>query len=314
MKKYKYEIIIFTVDAICMILELIASRLISPYFGNSNLVWTSVIGIILLSSSIGNYVGGIIADKKNVSKNLKLILILSTISIFAIPIIQRQILTFISKMISSIKIGAVLATITLFFIPSLMMGLLTPIIVKLKLESINSAGKVAGKINAIATIGGIFGTFLGGFFLIPNYGSIHILYVLTIIVALLVLLVEFNMKSKSNIITLVIIIASIFQMVNSIKTNNQNGEQVLEGTLKTKDDYVSYDTQYGRVLIYNTKRDGENVRILDIDSGYESATFTDEGKEYELVFPYTKFYNLMFRANIEIKDTMLIGGARIFLS
>ena len=57
MKKHRFEIIIFTIDAICMILELIASRLLSPYFGNSNIVWTSVIGIILLSSSMGNYLG-----------------------------------------------------------------------------------------------------------------------------------------------------------------------------------------------------------------------------------------------------------------
>ncbi len=57
MKKYRFEIIIFVVDAICMILELIASRLLSPYFGNSNVIWTSIIGIILLSSSIGNYLG-----------------------------------------------------------------------------------------------------------------------------------------------------------------------------------------------------------------------------------------------------------------
>ena len=48
MKKNRFEIIIFVVDAICMILELVASRLLSPYFGNSNIVWTSVIGIILL--------------------------------------------------------------------------------------------------------------------------------------------------------------------------------------------------------------------------------------------------------------------------
>ena len=65
MKKYRFEIIIFIVDAICMILELVASRLLSPYFGNSNVIWTSVIGIILLSSSIGNYLGGKIADSKN---------------------------------------------------------------------------------------------------------------------------------------------------------------------------------------------------------------------------------------------------------
>ena len=65
LKRYRYEIIIFIANAICMILELIASRLLSPYFGSSNIVWTSVIGIILLSSSIGNYLGGKIADKNH---------------------------------------------------------------------------------------------------------------------------------------------------------------------------------------------------------------------------------------------------------
>ena len=59
-KKYKIEIILFVVNSIYMILELIASRLLSPYFGSTNIVWTSIIGIILLSTSIGNYVGGII--------------------------------------------------------------------------------------------------------------------------------------------------------------------------------------------------------------------------------------------------------------
>ena len=66
--KYRLEIIIFIVDAIYMILELIASRLLSPYFGNSNLVWTSIIGIILLSNSLGNYLGGFAADKKEQTK------------------------------------------------------------------------------------------------------------------------------------------------------------------------------------------------------------------------------------------------------
>ena len=309
MKKYRYEVIIFTVDAICMILELIASRVISPYFGNSNLVWTSVIGIILLSSSIGNYLGGKIADRKEVTKDLKIILMFTSISIFIIPLLQKTILDLLSNAIHNIRIGAVLAAIVLFFIPSLLMGILTPIIVKLKLDSIETAGKVAGKITAIATIGGIVGTFLGGFFLIPSYGSIHILYVLTIIIALLMPLVNCKIKDKSNIFTIIITIASIILMVNNMSVNNKNGEDVLEGNSKTKDDYVSYDTQYGRVLVYNTKRNGENIRMLDIDSGYESATFTDEGKQNDLVFEYTKFYDLMFKANISIKDAMLIGGA-----
>ena len=88
MKKYKFEIIIFIVNAIYMILELIASRILSPYFGNSSIVWTSVIGIIMLSSSIGNYIGGIVADKEKLKRNVKYILIISGITVLLIPLLH----------------------------------------------------------------------------------------------------------------------------------------------------------------------------------------------------------------------------------
>lgn len=92
MKKYKFEIIIFLVNAVYMILELIASRILSPYFGSSSIVWTSVIGIIMLSSSIGNYIGGIIADKEKLKRNVKYILMISGVSILLIPILQNRVL------------------------------------------------------------------------------------------------------------------------------------------------------------------------------------------------------------------------------
>ncbi|MBO5349787.1 MAG: fused MFS/spermidine synthase [Clostridia bacterium] len=306
MKKYRFEAILFVVDAICMILELIASRVISPYFGNSNVVWTSVIGIILLSGSIGNYFGGIIADKDYTDKKLKVILFLSAIYVFIIPLIQEYVLIGITNITSNIKIGAILATIMLFFIPSVLMGLITPIIVKLKLESLTTAGKVSGKINAIATIGGISGTFLGGFFLIPNFGSVQLLFGLAIVLLVLIPLVDFKLKSKSTLFITIMIIISIIFMNFFIVENNKNGEAVLNGNTNK---YVSYDTQYGRVLIYNGKRDNKNVRILNIDSGYESATYTDENEINELVFEYTKYYDLMFKSSNEIQNTLLIGGA-----
>ena len=115
---YRYEIIIFVVDAICMILELIASRLLSPYFGSSNIVWTSVIGIILLSSSLGNYIGGKIADRENKEKNLKIILMLSSVFIMVIPFLQKDIIGVVSSIIKNIKAGALLSTILIVFIPS----------------------------------------------------------------------------------------------------------------------------------------------------------------------------------------------------
>ena len=58
-------IVLFILNAAGMILELVASRLMSPYFGNSNFVWTAIIGIILLAGSLGNILGGKIANKRN---------------------------------------------------------------------------------------------------------------------------------------------------------------------------------------------------------------------------------------------------------
>ena len=63
MKKYKLEIIVFLAGAIGMGLELVAARVLSPYVGSSNVVWTSIIGIILASMSLGYWLGGKKADK-----------------------------------------------------------------------------------------------------------------------------------------------------------------------------------------------------------------------------------------------------------
>ena len=59
------KVTIFFTEIICMILEVCASYLFSPYFGSSNYVWTGIIGVILLSNSIGNYIGGRLAQKKD---------------------------------------------------------------------------------------------------------------------------------------------------------------------------------------------------------------------------------------------------------
>lgn len=306
MKKYRYEVILFIVNIIYMILELVASRVLSPYFGNSNFVWTSVIGIILLSSSIGNYIGGVIADKKELNKKLKMILLVSFVFVIIIPFLQNSIISNIAKIISDIRIGAILSTIILFFAPSLFFGTLTPIILKLKLDSLDTVGIISGKIYATATIGGIIGTFLGGFFLVPNFGSVQILFVLAIILFLLIPIVDFKLDIKAVIIGCIIIGICLFIMIFNINQNQTNGTAILNGE---QGKFVSYDTQYGRVLIYNQMRDDDLVRVLNIDSGYESACFVDESKYTDLVFEYTQYYDLMFKANKEIKDTLLIGGA-----
>lgn len=303
-KEIKYESIIFVVEMVCMILELVASRVISPYFGNSNIVWTSVIGIILLSGSIGNYFGGIIIDKDKENKVPKLLLIISGILTFFIPIFQSKVILNILSITKNKYLGTIVTVLILFFLPYFFLGFFTPIVIKQKVENKDEVGKNTGRIVAISTIGGLVGTFLGGFLLIPKLGSTQILFVLSIILFSLAIIID--LKKWKNILIVLMIIVSIVTMNIYLSNNNNNGALVLEGKEKV---FVNYDTEYGKVIIYNGIYNSENVRYLNIDSGYESATYIDESKKYDLVFLYAKFYDYMFNSNIEINDTLLIGGA-----
>ena len=46
-----------------MAVELGASRLLAPYFSSSQIVWTIIIGTIMIAMALGNLYGGRAADK-----------------------------------------------------------------------------------------------------------------------------------------------------------------------------------------------------------------------------------------------------------
>ena len=102
------------------------------------------------------------------------------------------------------------------------------------------------------------------------------------------------------------ILINVLCFVMFFKNNEKNGEKVKNGDLGV---FVNYDTQYGKVTIYNSKNNMGKMRHLNIDRGHESATYTEEDKINELVFEYTKYYDLMFKSSNQIQDVLMIGGA-----
>ena len=98
-------------------------------------------------------------------------------------------------------------------------------------------------------------------------------------------------KTEKIRIACAIIIALIVNIgcfILFFKINLENGTKVKEGHLRTK---VDYDTQYGKIEIYNLMKDGEKIRLLKIDKGNESATYVDKDKKYELIFNFGKTNN-----------------------
>src|SRR3954469_5785540 len=56
-------LVVFVASCCTLILELVAGRILAPYIGVSLYTWTSIIGVVLAGISLGNYLGGRIADR-----------------------------------------------------------------------------------------------------------------------------------------------------------------------------------------------------------------------------------------------------------
>ncbi len=284
------KITVFLSGLVVMIFELAGSRVLGPYFGTSIFVWSSLIGIILGSLSLGYWLGGKISDKKPKVEILSLILLIAGIFIAFVTFIKDPLLIKLVKMNMDIKSLSVIASLCLFALPSILLGMVSPYAVKLKMEKLDDSGKTVGNLYALSTLGSIVGTFIAGFVLIPLIGTSKILFSLsiilffcatilylkkmlplTLILSLLIVLFGFNKKLKGNII-------------------------------------ADVDTRYSRVWIVYSKDNytGKNIKLMRISNQSSSAVFLNDD---ELVFKYTKYFRLDKHFKPDLNKTLMIGGA-----
>jgi hypothetical protein len=156
-------IVVFTASMGIMIIELVASRLVSKYFGNSLYTWTGVIGVVLAGISFGNFLGGRLADRfrpENLASPLLLVASALTFLIFGLDIILGSILRDLEFTIvsSALIVRSFIVIVLLFFLPSASLGTISPVMAKYALERNERVGNTVGSIYAISAVGSIVGT------------------------------------------------------------------------------------------------------------------------------------------------------------
>lgn len=296
MKKYKLEIIVFLGGAIGMGLELIAARVLSPYVGSSNVVWTSIIGIILVSMSLGYWIGGKSADKDANINQLANILLYAALATSTIPLLETCVVKIIAGIIPNLIIAAILCAIIAFSIPSFILAMISPYAVKIKSKEETEIGSLSGKISSLSTIGSIVGTFLMGFVLIPNIGVSNINISVTIILFIMSIIARENKDKKIiyiNIVAICIMMILIVLGKSIFKINNPN---IILDT----------DSQYSRIWVKQIQTEKVTYRTLQVDRGLESYIDTETG---EMGAKYLRYYDLFECFNKDAKSTLLIGGA-----
>ena len=175
MKKVYLYITVFFSGMTALATELAASRLLGNVYGNSNIVWACIIGLILIYLTLGYWLGGRLADKHPNHQVLYKILMWGSLGVGLIPILSRILFrstgNFITGFNLPLLIGAFIAVLVLFIFPVTLLGMISPFVLKLALRDANRAGKVSGLISAISTLGSFIGTFLPVLILIPLIGT-----------------------------------------------------------------------------------------------------------------------------------------------
>jgi spermidine synthase len=273
---WRPNLIVFVSNACIMILELVAGRIIAPYVGVSLYTWTSVIGIILAGISLGNYVGGRLADRRASTRLLGGIYVLAGLSSLGIlsADTMEELLT-IDRLTASelhIIIPIVLLTVVLFFLPSAVLGMISPIVAKLAVSDLTKTGTTVGKIYASGAVGSIVGTFATGFWLISWFGTHVIVWGVAVVLLLLGTLFLLGRRWMWTPAAILVI------ATGSILAFYQGW---MEGP-------CTRETNYFCIKVQEEEKSGEPVRVLILDRLVHSYTSLTDPTH--LVYGYEQAY------------------------
>jgi spermidine synthase len=183
------ELLAAVVGASSLGAEIAAARLLAPWFGASTIVWANTIATVLVALSAGYWVGGRLADRDPSLAGLSRIVLGAAGLLALVPFVAEPFLRISVQALDSVQagafVGSLIGVLVLVAVPVMLLGAVSPYAVRLSVHSVEEAGRVAGRLYAISTMGSLVGTFLSALVLIPLVGTrrTFLLFALSLAVA-----------------------------------------------------------------------------------------------------------------------------------
>jgi spermidine synthase len=165
----------FAGGLVSLAVELAASSLLRPHFGTANLVWATIIGLVMLYLTAGYLIGGRWVDRSPSSLTLYQIVawaafLVGLVPFAALPVLRLAGLGF-TTFNAFLLGGSFVTVLILFSVPVTLLGCISPFVIRLAMEEVESAGRTAGRVYAISTAGSFLGAFLPDLLLVPLIGT-----------------------------------------------------------------------------------------------------------------------------------------------
>jgi spermidine synthase len=184
---------VFITGACVLVIELMGSRILAPYFGSGIYTWSALISITLAALALGYAFGGRLADRLPRADILYMLCLAAGLWTLSTPMLARPLLPMIIQ-IPDIRVGVLLSSLILYFPNLFMLGAIGPFIIRLMTSRREIVGSVSGRVFAVSTIGSLLGALATGFVLIPNFGVVSIFTACGIL--LLVIAILGNLRAK----------------------------------------------------------------------------------------------------------------------
>ncbi len=252
------EILVFTVGAGTLGSEIAAARLLAPWFGASTIVWANTIAVCLLALSIGYALGGRYADRDPRPAGLARVVLVASVLVAIVPFISgpflRQSVNAVENLSAATFLGSLVGVGVLIAIPLILLGMVSPYAVRLEVDAVADAGRTAGRLSAIATVGALTGTFMASLLLIPVVGTRRTFLIFALVMALSALPHLARGRVTAAVVPAVIV-GLIALPTGTLKSTVDAGDRVI---WERETDY-----QYARVI---ESEDGR--RTLELNEGH----------------------------------------------
>ena len=316
---------VFLAGGVLLGVEIAASRVLAPFFGNSLFVWGALIGVVLTGLSIGYWLGGALADRIEPARLLFAVIALGGVLILAVPLVDDRVLEWIVAWNPGPRLNPLVAAVALFGLPSVVIAGVTPAAVRLRTRSLARVGRTAGRLFSVSTAGSIAGTFATAFFLIPEFGIEQLfelaaatLFVAAAIVALLdrrlVAVVAALVATAGAGYLALDEEAGAGATVSGAATQNWSPFYRLRGygyldahdaQVEIEDERLtvvhSDDTAYHRLAVV----EDEDTRYLRFDASLQSAMYVDDPLRTR--FRYTDYFHLGLAYNPGAENVLFVG-------
>jgi spermidine synthase len=294
--------LVFITGAAVLIVEVVALRVLSPFFGNTLYSVSSVLSVILGALAIGYFHAGILAKRHATFLFFFSIIGAGGAAVGVLLFFAKVLLPPLSTTLS-VEIGPLIASLILFAPPSYLLALLSPIGVKLFSQTNASpdAGSAAGRMFFYSTLGSIFGSLLAGFVLVPFIGTTLSLILVSAILLVIgcagILLAKGAARFKKYYLSAVLVLITGSVLFISIRTP---AYAAYPGRI-----VYQTDGTYEELTVVDGSVFGKPARILLLDRSTSSGIFLPSG---DLAFPYTEYYQMANLLPAPPKNALVIGG------